>query len=249
MENPKFSEDTRDKYIDATVAVFMDQYAAALDEGILEEMAACADDAFPPELDKRCLVLIEKEYAKQRKAVRTKSFLRVCRSAAVIAIILLSLCSVLFMTVEAFRLPVLNFFIEKTDIYWESTGHNTDEIISTTFNEENPLKDILPADYKLIMINGSFDDSQYLALYEKSETTQVFFTANANDGYIQVDTEDAETQQFLISGREAYISTEDTSIRIVWFDPHLGKAFSVCATNSDESFVLTLAEEIIKHLA
>ena len=247
MENPKISEDTREQYIDATVAVFMDQYAAALNEGLQEEMNACKEQEFPPELDKRCLALIEKAYAKQKRASRRKTFLRVCRSAAIIAMALLSLCSVLFMTVEAFRLPIMNLFIEKTDVYWEFTGNKTEEIGSSLLNEEDPLREILPADYELTLLRGSFDVSQYVALYKKSESDQVLFTASENDGYVQIDTEDADTRQFLISGQEVYLSAEDTEIRIVWFNARLEKAFSVCVTNGDESFVIELAEEIIKY--
>ena len=107
MEHLIISETTREKVEEAAVSVFMDQYAAALDAGIDKKMADCADMAFPPELDRRCRALIQQAHKKQK---HKKAALRVLRSAAVVAIVLISLCSVLFVSVEAFRIPVENFF-------------------------------------------------------------------------------------------------------------------------------------------
>ena len=66
MKNSKITDETRDKYVDATVAVFMDQYAAILDAGIDEELADTKHNDFPPELDERCRALIGKEFEKRK---------------------------------------------------------------------------------------------------------------------------------------------------------------------------------------
>ena len=59
MDNPRINETTREKIEEAAVSVFMDQYAKALDAGIDQQIEACADNEFPPELEKRCRALIE----------------------------------------------------------------------------------------------------------------------------------------------------------------------------------------------
>ena len=73
MQPLPISEETREKLEDATLSVFMDQYAKALDAGVDSLMEDCAEDTFPPELDQRIRKLIAKESAKERNKKRIKT--------------------------------------------------------------------------------------------------------------------------------------------------------------------------------
>ena len=100
----------------------------------------------------------------------------------------------------------------------------------------------------MAQLHGSLDDTQYYALYKTAQGSQVYLTAASADGYIKMDTEDAEVTQFLMSEHEAIISIEDGIVRLVWFDYNRQKMFTLCANNVSESFLIALGEEFVKLL-
>lgn len=248
MNNPKISEDTREKIEEAAVSVFMDQYAAALDAAIDVKMEECADMEFPPELDKRCRALIQRECAKQKSKARRKIVLRVCRSAAVVAIALLSLCSVLFMTVEAFRLPVINFFIEKTDRYWQLSGAPDADPIQESFDPENPLDGIIPDDFALTSLSGDWEDNCLVANYSNGDYSTVSFVMLPSHGKLQIDTEDSAAVSYKVLGHDAVKSVEGNSVRITWLDKGNARIITLCTTSISVEMVENYAESVAMRL-
>lgn len=244
MDNPRISEDTREKIEEAAVSVFMDQYAAALDASIDIKMEECKDMEFPKELDKRCHALIQQEYAKQKNKARKKMVLRVCRSAAVVAIALLSLCSVLFITVEAFRLPVINFFVEKTNQYWQLSGQPDTDAIPELFNPKNPLADIIPDDFILSSLSGSWESGCLGAEYCNSENSTISFTVVPSTNNAQIDSENAFTGSYKVLGHDAIKSVENDIVRITWLDEKVSKIFTICAVNISVEMVESYAESV-----
>lgn len=244
MDNPKISEDTREKIEEAAVAVFMDQYAAALDAAIDVKMEECVDMEFPPELDKRCRALIQQEYAKQKSKARRKIVFRVCRSAAVVAIALLSLCSVLFMTVEAFRIPVMNFFAEYTNRYHQVSGIADSDLIPDGFNTENPLDGVIPDDFALTNLTGTWEEGCLSADYSNDNNAIISFAISPSSENVQVDSEDAQVVPFDLLGHKALKSVENNFVRITWIDEPTSLIFSLCAVDVSEKAVLAFAETL-----
>ena len=244
MKNLNISEETREKYEDAVVAVFMEQYAAALQAGIQQELDECKDDEFPPELEKRCLDLINKEYAKKKRKAFSKQFLRVCRSAAVIAIVLLSVCSVLFMTVDAFRIPVMNFFIERADRYMQLSGNVPSNTLPDGFNEENPLEGIIPENFVLVFTDGTWESGYIITDYANESGATFHFVINPSSGNLQIDPEGSKITRTKLLGHDAWISVEGTLVQITWLDESVAKIFALSSTNVSEDMVLIYAEEI-----
>ena len=249
MENPKISETTREKLEDAAVSVFMEQYAKALDAGIDKKMEECAEDVFPPELEKRCRALIQQEYAKERSRKRRKSALRILRSAAVIAVALLSLCSVLFMTVEAFRLPVMNFFVQKTDRYWQISKQENANQIPDVFNPEDPLRNVIPDEYVLTSLIGSWEEGHITAEYNNQNNSGIILIISPNAGNAQVDAEDASATPYKVLLHNGVKSVEKERIRITWIDEENNKFITLYATNISENMVEIYAETIAELLA
>lgn len=244
MENPKISETTREKLEDAAVSVFMDQYAKALDAGINKQMEECADHEFPEELDKRCRALIEREYVKAKREKHRKSVLRVLRSAAIVAVVMLSMCSVLFVTVEAFRMPIMNFFVEKTDRYWELSAKPNEDWVFEGFNEENPLEDIIPYDFVLENVSGSLEAGDLAAKYVNGTNTTIFFFIDRSMGKLQIDGEDAFISECKVSGHDAKLYVESETVRIAWLDENISRTCYLFATNVSQEAVKCFAEAI-----
>lgn len=244
MQTLPISEETREKLEEATLSVFMDQYAKALDAGVDSLMEDCAEDTFPPELDQRIRKLIAKESAKERNKKRRKTALRMLRSAAAAIVILLGTCSVLFVTVEAFRLPIMNFFVEKTDSYWQMSGKPDTDKIPDDFNPEDPLGGIIPDDYFLAGVKGDWGSACYVAAYSNESGATFSFEALTADGNSQIDSEDAQVTPIKQLGHDAKISLEGSIIQVSWLDENRSMIFAISATNASEEVVLNCAEAV-----
>lgn len=244
MENPKMSESVREKLEEATVAVFMEQYAKALDAGIDKTIEECAEKEFPPELEKRCCALIQQEYAKAQKKKYRKSALRVLRSAAIVAVAVLSLCSVLFMTVEAFRFPVMNFFIEKTERYWQLSAKPNEHQVFENFNEENPLDGIIPDGFALITVSGTLEDGNLVAKYSNDNKSTIVFFLDRSIGKLQIDGEDSFVSECKVAGHDARLYIEGDYVRLAWLDEKVSLTFNLCATNVSQEAVTCFAETV-----
>lgn len=247
MDNPKLSEAAREQLEEATVAVFMEQYAKVLDAGIDKKLEECADEEFPPELEKRCRALIEKEYAKSKSEKRRKGVVRFLQRAAIVVVALLSLSSVLFMTVEAFRLPVMNFFVEKTDRYWQMTANSDENTIPATYNLENPLDGIIYDGFELTSLSGSVESGDLMAKYSDGSQAAITLLAQYSLGNLQVDGENAVVFDEKVAGHDAHLYIEENTVRLAWLDENVSRAFSVYAVNVTEETVKYIAEAFAQY--
>lgn len=246
MENPKISEITREKLEDAAISVVMEQYAKALNAGINKKMEDCAEEDFPAELDKRCRTLIQQEFRKSQNKKRREGALRVLRSAAAVVIVMLSLCSILFVTVNAFRIPVINFFLEKTDRYWQLSENPNEDTTHEVFNPEDPLAGIIPDEFDLVNLAGSWEEDCLSVDYINGGNATISLFVIPSGGNNQIDTEAAFATQCEIAGHNAVLSTEEKSVRVMWIDENASRVFTICATNISEEIVLAFAESLAK---
>lgn len=247
MDNPKLSDTAREQLEEAAVAVFMEQYAKALDAGIDKKMEECEGEEFPPELEKRCRALIEKEYAKTKNEKRRKGVMRILQKAAIVVVALLSLSSVLFMTVEAFRQPIMNFFIEKTDRYWQMTANPDKDTMPDAYNPENPLDGIIFDGFELTHLSGSVASGDLIAKYSYEDEAFITLFANFSLGNLQVDGENAVVTDAKVAGHKAHLYVKDDSIRLAWLDEDISRAFSICAVNVTEETVAYIAEAFAQY--
>lgn len=247
MDNLKLSDTAREQLEEATVAVFMEQYAKALDAGIDKKLEECADEEFPPELEKRCRALIEKEYAKSKSEKRRKSVVRFLQRAAIVVVALLSLSSILFMTVEAFRLPVMNFFIEKTDRYWQMTANPDKNAVPVAYNTENPLDGIVPKSFTLTRLSGSVEAGDLMAEYCDGGNATIALFAGYSLGSLQVDGENAVISDTTVAGHDAQLYIEGNTIRLAWMDETVSRAFRINTVNVSEEMVAYFADAFAQY--
>ena len=247
MDNPKLSEVAREQLEEATVAVFMEQYAKALDAGIDKKLEECADEEFPPELEKRCRALIEKEYAKSKSEKRRKGVVCFLQRAAIVVVALLSLSSVLFMTVEAFRLPVMNFFVEKTDRYWQMTANPEESAIPVEYDLENPLDGIISDIFELASLSGSVETGNLIAKYSDGDKAEIKLFVEDSLGSLQVDGENAMVTDTKVAGHDAHLYVEGNIVRLAWLDENISRTFGINAVNVTEDTVMYLAETFARY--
>lgn len=242
MSRRNIDKQVYEQYVDATVALFMEHYTAVLTDTILEKKSASASCS--ETLDRRCMEAIRKECAKLRRKAVWKSTKRMLRSAAVILIAMLSLSSVLFITVEAFRVPVINFFIEQGDGFWVISGKNEDEPVGTAFDPNDPLAGLLPEGYKLDKVSGDFDN-ELLAVYINQNDQKIRFAITRSSD-ITVDSENAPiSKKHQIAGYAGIYVYKDNLSQLAWVDEENRMSYLLGGNAVSQSELLKIAEQLM----
>lgn len=252
MSELNIKQEKYDRYIDSTVDLFMECYDDVLTEEIRKEVAALEKQevAFPGSLDERCLTLIKKECARHRRKQSLKAVAKGLRYAAVIAVALLSLSSLLFMTVEAIRIPIINFFVERSDGHWKITGeeeetqNNGVESIDLT----NPLAGLIPEEYELIALSGDLSN-ELIVVYASKLGGEIFLSMGPSDSSVQLDMEDAElSYECEIGGCEAVLAEENDTVRLVWIHKDASMLITISSNTLTDTDIVLLAEELSKRI-
>lgn len=166
-----------------------------------------------------------------------------CTVAAVL-VMLLSVFGVLFTQVEAIRVPVKNFLIEKNVRFWEFS-RKTDVTIPEVFNEADPLGNILPGDFVMTDHFGSWNDRFLWASYTNNDACLVELYVNHLDSSIQLDTEGAQVTEFSYYEHDAVMAIEGDTVRLLWVDLDNEAYFTLITRNVDSEQVLDFAGDII----
>ena len=234
-----------EQYLDAKVALFMESYCESIH--VDTEAPKRNGLTFPEELDSRCQALIKKECARNRWNRFGKSVLAGLRYVAIVAISFLSLSSFLFITVEAFRTPIINYYIEQLDGRWEFGGTDgpVDEKNTDTIDATNPLADLLPNGYTLATVEGD-SLNKITAIYCDPDGNQIQFIGRPLTDSFELDSEDAQTSyQFEILGYPTIVVTEGTSARIACVDEDNSAVYTIIADNLDENSAISIAEQFL----
>ena len=237
-----------EKYVDASVALFMEHYSAALTEQVKQNIKSFDAEQVPEELDQKCRKIIRKECAKRKSRLFFKGLGKGLSYVAILMVIVLSMSSVLFMTVEAVRIPIINFYIEHGDGYWTITGDGgnsdrTGENAGVVFDERDPLNGIIPAEYSLErffeLANGS------TAIYINGKGDMITLMETASSTQIKIDTENADyTKELSVCGCAALIvKTEKMSL--AWLDSNEMAMYTIMADALSEEELIAIAEILI----
>lgn len=250
MNKRTIDKDVYERYVDATVALFMEYYSVvSLPESIQAELTNQENQnvIFPTELDQRCRQLIKKELARHRWKQYAKNISKGLRYVAACVIAVLSLASFLFMTVEAVRVPIINYYIEQYGDHWEifSQANSDSEISEVKIDVEDPLANLIPKDYKLTVLEGD-SINEMMAIYENAIGERVSFSAVPGDHWIAIDSENAEmSQQCEICGYDAIYVIKDGSASLTWVHEELTTVFTVIVDDSSDLDIVSIVEQII----
>ena len=243
MSKRNIDKQVYEQYVDATVALFMEHYTAALTDRVLAEESGPA--TCPESLDRRCMEMIRKECAKQRRKEIYKGINKVLRSAAVILVALLSLSSILFMTVEAFRVPVINFFIEQGDGFWAITGKSEDEPVDSAFDPNDPLAGLLPEGYKVVAKNGDLHKGLHI-IYQALDGSRISFSVRADTIDITLDSENAEISKTcdVMEHKGIFVLKSNLS-QLAWIDEVDCASYLLSSDAISESDLFSIAKQLI----
>lgn len=240
----KRKQELQDRYDDAAFALLMDEYAEEEGARLLAEFEKAISEGDVPEvpesLDQKCRQIIHQNYAKQRRKERTKKVLQWTRKAAIVVFVFLGLSLTTVLSVDALRIPFLNYFIRHSD---QSSVINFADQTPPTLDSENsdPLNGLLPDDYSRIDYENN--DGLIYSVYTNTSGNYAMFDMCPSSGEYYFDTEDAAYEHAHLLGFDALYRRED-ELQMIWIDEEMQIVYSFSATNMTESHFKEICESL-----
>lgn len=233
-----------DHYDDAVFALMMDEYAE--DEGarLLQEFEDAISSGAMPEvpasLDQKCRQIIQHEFTKQHRKHYAKQALRMTQKAAVIALVVLGISLSTVLSVDALRVPFLNYILEYNHEYI-AVKFTEDETVPKSYADL--LADVLPESYKEVQ-RQDLGDGICIAVYQDDSGNVVKYTANPASGEYRSDSQYADYKEIRLKSWDAIIINKD-GILLTWFDAEYNMAHSIYTNSYTENDLIKIAEQLI----
>lgn len=229
------------QFTDAALTLLMDEYAES--EGArLWDAYEASSVQMPEALDQICQTEADRIFSNAHKSTLMSRTAKRAARAAACFILTCSLLSNIVMSVEAFRVPLLNFFLTRqggrsstlTFLSEPAERSRDDNSVSRM------VSSCMPKGFSLIA--ESFDTTNFkkqesfstaLYLFENQAGQQFQIQISPAEGTYSIDTEDAEIIQTQINGYDAVYIRKDY-YRVIWLNEALSLYFSITGYDIDE---------------
>ena len=253
MDN--FRNNAETNFADAGLALLMDRSAES-DGDLLWEEYCSHNCTMPLELDIQCQRQIQRTIRKSRRHSCTMRFLKTAGHLAASLAVILCLTIPLITSVEAIRIPVLNFFLKHSPRATSILFQNPSPPSQTQLEELcSILKFSAPEGYTLEVEHIYRDE------YTVPATVTSVFMAfqNANDdllsihvspaeGSRSVDTENAVVTQLTIEGQKALFIEKSPEFQVLWINEPQKLLYHVSVGSMNKAdfmnYIKTLAKDI-----
>lgn len=234
--NDKHREKLLEEYEEITMELLMDEYAEAEGEMLWNEFQAAEENGevpdIPDDLDQKCRNVIRSASTKINRRVRFTQGLRALGKVAVFTLVLFGVCSTLVLSVDALRIPVLNFFLRDSDRYTVVALDEQNQSIQEELeNIRNSIGFFIPNDYNLVAEDISEHGSLRL-VYQDDDGGIISLSVAPGSGQYVMDTEDADSQKVKINDMDALLVEKD-GLYIVWANPENELSYNLFATTLD----------------
>ena len=233
-----------EQYDDAAFALLMDEYAETEGARLMAEFeaaqAAGQVPEMPAELDEQCRRMIRRDRAKKRGKQAARSFRKVAVKAAVAVLVFIGLMTTVVMSVDALRVPVLNYLIEQYGKY--SSIDFSDQTNNVTLgNSIDPLPNLIPEGYTEVV----YDDSNGLisVMYENESGNYILFYMIPASGEFWFDTEGATCENVMLGDYSAILIREER-LQMIWVDEDMQICFSFVSDGLDEDTFWDICESL-----
>lgn len=203
-----------DTWAEASLELLMDDYAEQSGEVLWQEFQRDAECAMPENLDEACQDLIHTSFSKSIQKNRVKNIStrlkqlapQACK-AAMIAFAMVGAMATLTLSVEAIRVPVLNFFLTQEERYTIISSGALQETPPETYNFSE-IKNILPSDYDIIY-EQIHSNGLYVLRCEDQQGNRITVHVGNRNSQLYIDTEDASQECVEINGFPALLVKKD----------------------------------------
>lgn len=250
MEIFKPGSGTVERYMDASVELFMECYAGVITGDLRSDDEPV--EPVPERLILQCKNQIKAFQRRRRLSAVVRCTGKVIKSAAVLTVAFLAIGSFLFITVEAVRKPILNFYIQKNDGNWvlSDTPLDTDNPMynapESGFDKKDPLGSFLVNEFQLYSLEGTLEDGMTAVYLKGDEGKGVSFHSATDDVQVSFNTEEATVTELEISGFTAIMSsrTDKHSVYLIWHRTDLNMYFSLNSDCLSEEELISMAESL-----
>jgi hypothetical protein len=229
------------KIIEAYYGYIGEIYVDSIVDELEEKNEEIKNRNFPKKLDTWVEEYIRKEEKKEKKTKLIKNIKKQSKRAAIILLIIIAGISTLIFTVEAIRVRVFNYFIERNERYTEIRVEEN-EIETPELDWENYYQ-------PTYMTEGYYfeseEDGGLIKILNYSDgKNQIIITQTNNSAGIQIDTEDAKTEKININGNEGFLTIKEGRSMIFWHNEE--KSFTITGNIKKEE-IIKIAESIEKN--
>ena len=240
----KRREQLIEEFEEATIMLLMDEYAEAEGEALWHEYEKSVEAGEVPDvpeaLDKKCRKIIDSSFSKQRRIRALIHTSRAITRFAACLCIILGMTTITILSVDALRIPLLNYFMEISSKY---TSFSFDESDTTTDIHNHILERVAGAPisegYQLISQN-KYDDGTISFLYQNENRALITLEVRPSQGKLYYDTEDAITTDTDLCGHKAVFIEKD-GYRVIWNDERSNLTYDLFSNSLDEKNFWKLA--------
>lgn len=223
-----------DKFCDAALNLILDEYAAESGAQLLKEYENTADvDSPASTLEEKCRKEIRSFFRKKH----FKTALVRCAKTAVISIVCLGICLTMALSVDAIRIPFLNFFLERSSRYTQVSTYPAAPVESkNVFAALNMDRDsFAPDGYSLSQ--SDYNTSCFTALYANQKDDIASIGVYDIHGNLKVDSEDCTENTLTVNGFEAihWKKKHEPAQSILLLIPEKGITCHLYASNLSET--------------
>lgn len=236
-----------DQYDDVTFALLMDEYAeeegARLRKEFEEAQAAGEVSDTSDALDEKCLQMIHRDFAKKRGKENVRKIIRMTSKVAVAVMVFLGVVATTIMSVDAFRISFINYFIERHDTFSSINISENSLPTSETSITADPILSLLPENYTTIYYNES--DGLINCGYQNEQNSVIYFDMLPGTAAYQFDTEKAVYEYVLLHGHEVMVIEKD-GLQALWLDSTEVTLFTLVASDMPKEEFINLITNIIQ---
>lgn len=237
-----------EQYEDAALSLMMDRYAnddgARLLQEFEEAKARGEVPEIPPELDAKCRKLIDETFAKEQRKITFLSTAKKLSRIAACALVLLGICTVTVLSVEAIRVPVLNFLLKHTErstsMQLSDQYHLVEE--SYTYEELAVLESVIPSDYEQVL-QSTEEDGTHTVYYQDSVGNIFSLCISPEMGILDYNTEDVEQKTMTLLNHPAVFVDKD-GYRIIWINEEKSMTYNLFSNGLDSETFWEIAYAI-----
>ena len=153
------------------------------------------------------------------------------------------------MTVDAIRIPIMNFFVEKQSDSWHITGSSQDTTkvespVASTFDFTNSYANRMPSELHVDKILMDSETS-FFGVFGNDRGQEIRLSISPAESSVCIDSENAyRAEKVSIHNYQGVLIAEDESCRVVWLQDNV--LITIICKNMDTQSVISLADDIAK---
>lgn len=232
----KHRQQLLEEYEEAALKLWMDEYAEVEGERLWEEYQEAEANGEVPEiplmLDNKCKQIIYSSFKKNKQKEKFSHFLQSASKFAACLCIVLVCSSVAVLSVEAFRVPVINFFLNIENRYSSLSFDEEPDTVTSRIDELKQLSSVaIPSEYNLI-VQDIYESGSAFICYQNSNNENITILVNPADGAFNYDTENTIQTEMELCGHEAFFVEKD-GFQVIWLDAEEDMIYELSANGLD----------------